>query len=498
VNNPILKKIIEGFKTRGSSSAVQAAKDVELGKTPKPRSSGSLPSYLRNADQPKDSFLLQDDLRLSTSDIENLRYGRNTSEVLRNLCQASPDLSSAIYAALRMAVTDSYTVVGRNLDGTVNSEATQLVQQLVRKIDFIGPSDGGYNAWPSIRSSSESMGKELMLLGACAQEVIINKARLPEALMPIAVDTIKFKHHNRRKQPYQVLGGQEISLNYPTFFYVSLDQSLRTAYPQSPVESAIQPMVSMQSFMNDLRRVFRRAIHPRIKAMIKTEEFKRQAPVEVLHDEERLQQYMDETISAIQTLIDNLNPEDAIVLFDILDIDYLANGNISLSDEYKTMAGILDRKLSAGSKTLPTVLGHQDTSNVASTQSMLFVKSVTGAILLKLNEMYSRALTLCVRLYGVEAVVDFKYRLPSLRPENELEAFRAMEQSRVLQQLSLGLITDEEAALSLTGTLPPEGYQSLMGTMFTVNNPGNVSTPESNTSALNQDLSGDSPKEKKS
>lgn len=490
--NPFLLKIEEGFASRG------IAIDIDPGPVPKARNSGALPTFLRNADQPKDSFLLQDDLRLSTSDIENLRYGATTAATLRNLAQASPDLSAAIYAALRMAVTESYVAIGRNLDGTVNAEATNLAQQLARKFDVLGPSDGGYNAWPSIRSSSESMAKELMLLGACSMEVVLNKTRLPEAMMPIAVDTIRFKYYKNRKQPYQVLGGDEIPLDFPTFFYVSLDQSLRSAYPNSPVESAIQPMISMQAFMNDLRRVFRRAIHPRIRAMLKTEEFKKQIPPDVLHDQEKLKEYMDDTTASIQALIDGLNPEDALVLFDILEIDYLANGNISLSDEYKTMAAILDRKLSAGSKTMPTVLGHQDTSNVASTQSMLFVKSVTGALLLKLNEIYSRAFTLCVRLYGIEAIVEFKYAMPSLRPESELEAFHAMKQSRILEQLSLGLITDDECSLMLTGTLPPPGSTPLMGTMFKAGNSGYISTPESNTSALNQDLAGDAPKEKKS
>ncbi|MFU8831010.1 MAG: hypothetical protein ACNA7J_02530 [Wenzhouxiangella sp.] len=497
--NPFMAALLSVFKARGAPERlISAVKDADLGPAPKPKKTGSLPTYLRQAKQPADSFLVQDDLRIANLDIETLRHGRTTAETLRNLAKASPDLSASVYAALRMAITKSYVVVGRNLDGTVNAEATMLAQQLARKFDLLGPSDGGYNAWPSIRSCSESLGKELFLLGACAGELILNSGRLPEAVMPIAVDTIKFKYNRARKIPYQVLGGEEISLDSPTFFYLSLDQNLRTAYADSPMESAIQPMVSMQAFVNDLRRVYRRAIHPRLKAMIKTEEFRKQVPSEILHDSDELQKYMDDTISKLQTLLDGLNPEDALVLFDILDVDYVNNGNVSLSDEYKTLSAILNSKLAAGAKTMPTVLGHSDISNVASTQSMLFLNSVTGSILLKLNEFYSRLFTLCVRLYGIEAVVEFGYELPSLRPDSELEAFKAMKQSRVLEQLSYGLITDDEASLYLTGTLPPQGAPVLSGTFFRVSQPGNIATPESNTSALNQDLSGDSPKEPKS
>jgi hypothetical protein len=73
-----------------------------------------------------------------------------------------------------------------------------------------------------------------------------------------------------------------------------------------------------------------------------------------------------------------------------------------------------------------------------------------------------------------------------------------MRQSRVYEQLSVGQIGDDEASLKLTGTLPPAGAPKLSGTFFKVQTPESVSTPESNTSGLNQDLSGDAPKGKKS
>ena len=55
----------------------------------------------------------------------------------------------------------------------------------------------------------------------------------------------------------------------------------------------------------------------------------------------------------------------------------------------------------------------------------------------------------------------------NLKPENELEAFKTLKQARILEQLSLGLITDEQAAEELTGdpTLP-KGYVRLAGTWF--------------------------------
>lgn len=469
---------------------MSAAADLDFPPPEKVKKSGALPTFLTQAKQSPDSFLSQGDLRIANLDITTLRTGATTSAVLRNLLKASPDLSAALFASARMAISGKYVAIARNLDGTLNPEGTSLVQQLCRRFDTLGPSDGGYNAYPSIRSAAESMAQELMLLGACSLEVVLAKTRLPEALMPIAVDTLKFKYNKLRKMPYQVLGGVETSLDVPTFFYVSLDQSLRSAYASSPVESSIPPMISIQEFVNDLRKVYRRAIFPRIKAMIDEEQWRKFVPADTLNDPQALAAYVTQTVTEIRTLLDELEPEDALVLFDTLDIDYLNNGATSLGDECKILADILNSKLAAGAKTMPAVLGHPEVSNVASTQAMLFLKTVEGAVVHKLNEIFSRALTLCVRLFGVDAVVEFRYERPNLRPEAELEAFAAMRQSRFLELLSLGLIDDAEASLELTGTLPLPGAAKLAGTMFKTGNSGLVSTPESNTAALNQDLSG--------
>ena len=71
-----------------------------------------------------------------------------------------------------------------------------------------------------------------------------------------------------------------------------------------------------------------------------------------------------------------------------------------------------------------------------------------------------------MRLYGFEVTVWFKFDEVNLRPEAELESFKAMRQSNILALLSLGMIKDEDAVISLTGALPPEGYKPLSGTGF--------------------------------
>ena len=117
---------------------------------------------------------------------------------------------------------------------------------------------------------------------------------------------------------------------------------------------------------------------------------------------------------------------------------------------------------------------------------MLFLKNA-NLIRTKLNTLYSRILTQAVRLQGLDVVVTFTYAHLDLRPQGELEAYKSMEQSRILDQLSLGMITDEEACLVLTGNLPPAGYKPLSGTMFRQGQAAEiVENPASQTSSMSK------------
>lgn len=494
----LFRKVLSGqretFDAENSRGGFGAAAEVPFPDLPRTSSSKATPSYITSARPSTDTFLPQEDLRLATADVEAFRrLTPSTQALLRQLYKASPDLSAAVFTSNRMAVSSGYRVLARNLDGTLSSEGTRLVQQLCRLFDMVGPVRG-YNDFPSIRSTAESLGLEVMLLGGCSMELVLNSARLPEGLRPLSIEGLKFKYDSKkRKVPYQRVGGRDISLDVPTFFYEVLDQDLKTAYAESPVQASLQPIQADQTFQNDTRRVLKRAIHPRLTAQINYEVWKKSVPPNILHDPEKLQSHTESMVSQLRSVLDGLRPDDALVYFDTVDMDYLTGGNNSLSEEYKVLSNILNGKMSAGTKAAPVILAHEAASstNIASTQSMLAVKTYSG-VQDKLNEILSRALTLAVRLYGLDVVVEFAFHKIDLRPDSELETYKSVRQARFLELLSYGLIDDEEASLELTGSLPVPGAPKLSGTMFTVNKP-ELSNPDSNTSAMNQTLKPDTP-----
>ena len=483
----------------GRSVIEEAATQLKPPTPPKVKSRDALtyPSFFTSTKMGKDP-LRRTDRRLTNTDTLSKRNG-STLAVTRDFVASSPELSSAVYTGLRLGIPEKYSAVAYNLDGSFNPEATNLLQQLMTRFDVLGNYEEGFSGTWSIKSVSEALGREGLMYGAMACEIVLGKDRLPARLQPVSVTQVEFIPDGKILRPIQKIGQDEINLDVPTFFYVSLDQDLLDPYSTSPIEPALKSVTFAEGFINDLQRVMSRVIHPRQKVKIDEEKFRKHMSPEAQVDDEAARQEMAALISEIETKINNLAPEDALVYFDSLGFEVENSGGTGLSSEYEVLRDIANARLSSGAKTLPSVLGlsaGSSSSNIASTEAAIYLKSIDGAVRQKLNEMYSRMLTLCLRLFGLDVYAVFRYDTLSLRSEPELEAFLQTRQMRILEQLSLGLISDEEASLTLTGKLPPLGYKPLSGTMFKQGVAGGgaqTDEPSNSGSTFNQQSTSDAP-----
>lgn len=455
-----------------------------------------------------DQKLAAADRRTANLDLLTLRNGTTTKSTIRALAKVSPDLSASNWAYARMVVTRNYTAIARNQDGTANPQATAALQQVLARMNYLVDYAEGFSNVSGLHAVGEMLTLELRLEGACALELVLDRARLPSRMQPIAVSQIEFYEDNKGLVfPLQKAAQGDINLDTPAFFYESLDQDLLTAYSDSPMEAGLHAALSDAEFTQDVRRVIKRALHPRLDVQISWDDFRKSIPSEIQGDAEKLAAYRIAYISEIESTVNGLEPDDALVHFDSTEFDYINNGNVSLNKEYETLQGMTNSKMATGTKAPPAVLGHgAGSQNVASSESMLFVKYCEG-VQNKVNSILSRALTLGTRLLGFDVFVEFSFERIDLRPDSELEGFRAQRQSRVLDLLSLGFLTDEEACLQLTGKLPPGGAPKLSGTMFRAgagttvspddNNYSNTSTGGGAGGALNQAIKSDTPADKR-
>ncbi len=401
--------------------------------------------------------------------VTTYRNGATTAEVVRNFSRASPEMSAAFSANNRVGIPERYFQIARNPDGSFNLEGTMLAMQIIRQMNAMADYDDGFSHVGSLRSVCEALGRSMQGEGAMMMELVLDKARLPLSFQPIGVGPIDFYDDGKGLKLTQKVGGELIDLDRPTVFFVSLDPDLYDAYPQSPMESAVQAVIASSTFVNDLRRLCARHVHQRYDIMLIEEKIKENLPDDVIQDPSLLPDYLDSLLVQIEDTINSLGVADALVHYDFFEVKYIEGGNTDVPGTFDTVNNITGGRLATALRTPPSILGMGSTSqNLASTETLMFMLNANGTIRLKLMEILSKAMTLAVRLFGLDVTVEFEFEEIELRPGSELEAYKAMKQSRLLTQLSFGFITDEEYCLRTTYQLPPPGHTPLSGTMFPV------------------------------
>lgn len=435
-----------------------------------PKGGGTaFPGYLKNTAKTT-SQLPKQGFDVANVDLTaTYRQGADTPTIIRNLARVSPELSAAVAANIRVGIPEKYIAVARNPDGSFNRDATQLALQLLRQMDTMPDYFNGFSHVSSLRATAEALAKEMQIGGAMMMELVLDKNRLPFQFAPIPVSSIVLFPDDKGLSPFQKVGGTLISLDLPTIFYTALDADLLDAYPQSPLESAVQPVLGSTTFLSDLRRLCQRHVYKQLDVLIDEEKLMKRIPLAIQHDPTQVATYLNAVIAEISSALNNKTVEEALVHYDFFTLEYIQGDTGDTPGTFDTVRGILDTKIATASRTPPSVIGMGSTTqNVSSTETAMFLITANGTVRLKLQEIFSKALTLAVRLFGLDVTVQFEYDDIELRPQSELEAFMSMRQSRLLTQLSFGFITDDEYCLYTTGQLTPPGFKSLTGTLFPV------------------------------
>lgn len=458
------KPTSSGGKTGGGTSSLPPLPPIKA-----PSGGGSaLPSY-RKAVKASTSAITKTNFDVANVDlVSTYRFGATTAETVRSFSRFSPEMSAAFAANNRVGIPEKYITIARNPDGSFNLPGTMLAMQIIRQMNAMADYEDGFSHVGSLRSVSEALGRSMQGEGAMMLELVLDKSRLPLSLQPIGVGSVVFFEDDKGLKPFQKIGGELIDLDKPTVFYVTLDPDLYDAYPQSPMEAAVQAVIASSTFMNDLRRLCARHVYQRYDIKLIEEMISKRLPIEVVQDPSLLPGYLDQLIAEVGEAINNLGLDEALVHYDFFEVEYIKSEG-DTSGTFETVNTITSGKLATALRTPPSILGMGSTSqNLASTETLMFMLNADGMIRLKLNEIYSKAFTLAVRLFGLDVTVEFEYDSIDLRPKSELEAFFAMKQSRLLTLLSLGFMSDEEFCLRMTGQLPPPGHTPLSGTLFPV------------------------------
>ncbi len=391
-------------------------------------------------------------------DAGSIRASGDIPTVISNAQKYDADFSQAIWSVARFASTP-IDILFMNDKGEFDADKSRQLRTLFDNVWLASVNS------PDLNELADNIIMELFKQGGVGLEVVLDQFKLPTNYVLIPSNAVKWKKKNSVFVPYQTGQGKEISLDIPTFFFVNTDRAPDQAVADSPLLAAIQSVTFKQQVINDIQRVIRRAGYPRHKVTVLEEILRKNAPANVRVDPNKLAKWLKDQLSNIGQELSKLNPEDAIVVFDSVQVEYLSTQG-SMTVDFKPIVEILDSQLTSALKVLPSILGKYtggSSQNIASVEAMTFVKTLTF-LQHRCDKILSQAFTLTARLLGMRGFVKVRHHPINLRPELELEPQKLAKQNRILQLQSYGHITDSEAALELGILHLPE--EELSGTRF--------------------------------
>ena len=398
--------------------------------------------------------------------VRTLREAGRIVEAARKMARIDGTVSSAVYALVQVANSGFTVTAYRSGTHELFPEATNLARSIRASMDTLYDYTRGYADKNTFQDLVESGLREVVLTGAVCGELVLDRNRLPDRINLIAYEQLRWKANGKGgRYPVQIASGGEVDLNIPNFWVCESHREASDAYARTMLEASLNMAFYYLEFIEDMRRVMRRAGHSRLLVKLDAERVRAAAPSEVAGDEQKMKEFMEKVRADVELVVNALEPEDAFIFYDTVEVDALETSGEK--QDYKDLLNTLSGILATSLKSHPSILGLRisGSQSLSNTESLIFLK-IAAAIQKPVEKLLSRALTLAVRLYGMDAYVRFRFKDIDIRPESELEAFKLMRQDRILEQLSLGLITDDEAAELLETGVRPVGAPTLSGTFF--------------------------------
>lgn len=414
---------------------------------------------------------IPNDDRLSQVDGQTVRTLRQTSRIiqaLRLMARIDGTFSTAVFNLVQVANSGLRLKAYNSADHTYSPEGTKTAMAILEAMSTLHDYSVGYADKRPIDLVVESALREVVLTAGVAGELVMNKLRLPEKINLVPIEELKWKvKADGTKYPVQTAsGGPDIELDIPNFWVMESHLEANSAYPKSMLEAALSTNFHYIEFIQDMRRVIRKAGHDRTVVKLSLEQVNAAAPEDVRRDPAKLKAHQEAVRDGVAQVLSDLEPEDALVIYDVASEVKSLDSKGEKAD-YTELMYALAGMLSTSLKTHPSILGLrlQGSQSLSNTESLIYLK-VVEAIQLPVQWFLSRALTLAARLYGLDVYVRSDFNPINLRPRDELEAFTTMREDRILRRWSLGVYTDEEAAWELGIPALPPGFKSLSGTMF--------------------------------
>lgn len=437
-----------------------------LPKKSNPAGTSITPTY--NSSAPKNTLTLPA-YREHITDIFTSRQANDSRVLLKSLFVHDPDMSAAVNAFLTVSNTDPLFIV-KDANGVIDRTGQQdlnvILQALTSRFDY----STGFQLVPSIKAISENLRYMILLRGGLATELLFNKAKLPYGVR--VLDLATFEWHEETPgvyKPQQIVPGasERLSLDVASIFVTFFRRDPTSIYTYSPFVSSINTIAARQQVINDLYRIMRFTGFPRIEVTVMEEVLRKNVPVEIINDPTAINSWIQDQISTISATLSDMRADQAFVHTDSLTAKILNDKNSSAGMNIDSVVGTLNAQNQAGLRAMSTILGRGESGvNTASVEARVFAMSA-DELNLPVADLWSQMLTMAIRAAGhEESTVECTFLPAEMRSQLELEPQLIMKSTRLLQDLSRGIISDDEYHMAMYHRIRPDSSPELSGTNF--------------------------------
>lgn len=414
------------------------------------------------SDRDKGESLTNSSRRFLASAITQAKTRTDVNEIIRLLMREEGLFSSATQSMVAIASKSGYRIAGYSAEGVMDLGVMDTAYSVLDSIDSLDDYEG-FNDNIGVDSLLSTLTLDVVASGGCGAELVLSKEHLPNRIVPISYNSITWNSDgNGGRYPTQENG--DIELNVPNVFVAEHNRMADESYAESMMRSGLMQTFEFAEFLEDTHRSLNRSGHNRLIATLDQSKVRDTAPADIRNDPKKMAEYYNSVRSAVEDAISGAEPEDAFVAYD--SVEYDVKEMAASKADYSSLLTTLGNLLGVSLKTPASVSGLRSSGAQAlsNAETLIYLK-VVEAVRPAVEIIMSRALTLAIRLLGVDGYIKFEFNPIDLRPKTELEAYQGARLNRVLTLLSYGIINDAMACYEL-GIRPSGLIKELAGTGF--------------------------------
>lgn len=401
-------------------------------------------------------------------DVFTTRQANDSQQLIKALFKNDPDVSAAVNAFITVSNTTPHWIV-KDKDGLIDREGHKALQVIMKSLftrtDYSKPSPFEYR--PSMTELFNEMRHMVLLRGAIAHELLVDKTLLPTGIRQIDASTLEWTERTPGTYTIeQVIGSDRISLDTPSFFVNFFRRDPTSVYSNSMFVSSINTIAARQQVINDLYRIMNKTGYPRIAVEMVEEVLRKNMPANVKGDPNTENTWLQARMNDMSGIISNIGTDQALVHSDSVRPYVYNDKNPGAQLDISKIIEVLNDSNQAALKVMSTIIGRGDKGvNTASVEARIFAMNA-DQLNIPIASFMSQALTFALRLHGIENHVEFGFAPSEMRPALELEPQKLAKTSRLTTLLSQGLITDDEFHYEMFNRIRPDDVPELSGTGF--------------------------------